>query len=290
QTGSCASPTDEVRANLKSDGSHDIEPYRAKDGDETVVLGYYGVPTLPGFGLAAIYTDHPFSLVIADSEDGEALACGDLLEPDAERFSEAGLAVVQLLPVGNSTLQGVATIERTPLQRENDVTPTRVRIVLSEGVTVGTNSALADGYDGYVQARRCEQPTERIRINLKSRSDHDIRPYKALPDVGGEPVTLAYHGAPGAPGFGLAAAYTGHDFALVITDTTTGAPLACGDILEPDEDDFTDAGLALVQLTPSGDSAVQGYALIERIGLQRENDVTPTRVRIVLFAPPITTS
>jgi hypothetical protein len=35
---------------------------------------------------------------------------------------------------------------------------------------------------------------------------------------------------------------------------------------------------------------VQGYALIERIGLQRENDVTPTRVRIVLFAPPITTS
>jgi hypothetical protein len=45
----------------------------------------------------------------------------------------------------------------------------------------------------------------------------------------------------------------------------------------------------LVQLLPIGDSGVQGYALIERIPLQRELDVTPTRVRILLFAPPVTT-
>jgi hypothetical protein len=45
----------------------------------------------------------------------------------------------------------------------------------------------------------------------------------------------------------------------------------------------------LVQLLPIGDSGVQGYALIERTGLQRELAVTPTRVRILLFAPPVTT-
>ncbi len=65
--------------------------------------------------------------------------------------------------------------------------------------------------------------------------------------------------------------------------------MACGDILEPDDDDFADAGLALVQLLPVGDTGVQGFALIERIPLQRELDVTPTRVRILLFAPPVTT-
>ena len=43
-----------------------------------------------------------------------------------------------------------------------------------------------------------------------------------------------------------------------------------------------------MQLLPVGDAGVQGYALIERIALQRELDVTPTRVRIVLFAPPVT--
>src|SRR5829696_9869861 len=46
------------------------------------------------------------------------------------------------------------------------------------------------------------------------------------------------------------------------------------------------AGLALVRLRPVGDSGVQGYALAERTQLQRELDITPTRVRVVIFAPP----
>jgi len=100
-------------------------------------------------------------------------------------------------------------------------------------------------------------------------------------------VTLAYYGAPRAPGFGLASAYTGRDFSLVITNDAD-EQVACGDILEPEEEKFTEAGLALVQLQPDGESGVQGYALIERTELQRELDVTPTRVRIVLFAPPAT--
>ena len=74
---------------------------------------------------------------------------------------------------------------------------------------------------------------------------------------------------PGRPGFGLAAAHTDQPFSLVITDTESGGPVACGNILRPDDDDFADAGLALVQLLPVGDAGVQGFALIERIALQR---------------------
>lgn len=44
--------------------------------------------------------------------------------------------------------------------------------------------------------------------------------------------------------------------------------------------------MALVELLPVGDSGVSGYALVERVALQRELDVTPTRMRVLLFAPP----
>jgi hypothetical protein len=101
----------------------------------------------------------------------------------------------------------------------------------------------------------------------------------------GAPVTVAYAGAPGAPGFGLAAAYTDQDFSVAITDEG-GAPVAFGDILEPEEDRYVEAGLALVQADTGRRLRRPGYAVVERIGLQRELDVTPTRLRIVIFAPP----
>ena len=58
QSGTCAAPTDDLRVKLDGDGDHDIEPYLARTGtgDETVVLGYYGSPGVPGFGVGAIYT------------------------------------------------------------------------------------------------------------------------------------------------------------------------------------------------------------------------------------------
>jgi hypothetical protein len=157
QSGTCAAPTDDLRVKLESDGDHDVEPYVAKSGadDETVVLGFYGSPEAPGFGLAAIYSDQRFSLVITDTDSGDPVACGDILEPDADRFAEAGLAVVQLLPVGDSTVQGIAVIERTQLQRELDVTPTRVRILLSTGVDVSAPPQAVTGYNGYIQSGSC---------------------------------------------------------------------------------------------------------------------------------------
>jgi hypothetical protein len=286
QSGTCADPTDDVRVELDGLGDHDIEPYLAKTGtgDETAVLGYYGSPRAPGFGFPVIYTDQPFSLVVTGA-DNDMVACGDILQPDEARFAEAGLAVVQIQPADGSSVQGFALVDRGPLQRELDVTPTRVRILLSTGEGV-TGSEPVDGYDGYVQDGSCDSPGDRLQVSLESRDDHDVSPYLALPQDSDEPVAVAYYGAAPAPGFGLAAAYTNEQFSLVITNNQGSDPAGCGDILEPADAAFSEAGLALVQVLPVGDSGAQGFAVIERIALQRESDVTPTRVRVLLFAPP----
>ena len=152
QSGTCAQPSDDFVADLESeDDAYDVEPYVAVGDDgEPVTLGYYGAPGVPGFGLAAIYTDQQFSMVITDPGTDEAVACGDILRPDADEFGEAGLAVVQLLPVGSSDVEGVAAIQRTALQRELDITPTQVRIILSTD-PVSVPDEVAAGYEGYVQ-------------------------------------------------------------------------------------------------------------------------------------------
>lgn len=288
QSGTCAAPTDDVRVNLKSYGPHDVEPYLAKTAGtqgETVVLGYYGSPEAPGFGLSAIYTDQQFSLVIADIGSGDPVACGDILQPDAPRFGAVGVAVVQLLPVGDSVVEGVAVIQRTQLERELDVAPTRVRILLTSGVEVSTPPGAVVGYDGSIRSGSCAAPTDTVRVELQGAADPDITPYLAKPAASGEPITVAYYGAPGAPGFGLAAIYTDQPFSLVIADVDGGGAVACGDIVEPARAEFSRAGLALVRLLPVADPGVHGYALIERTPLERELDVTPTRVRILVFAP-----
>ena len=68
----------------------------------------------------------------------------------------------------------------------------------------------------------------------------------------------------------------------------SGEPAACGDILEPDAEEFEEAGLALVQVLPVGEAGVQGFAVMDRVEMQRELDVTPTVFRVLLFAPPAT--
>ena len=290
QSGTCQTPTEAMRVNLDSAKDRDVEPYFARDRQTgaPVFVGYYGAPEAAGFGLSAIYTDQRFSLVISDASTGHPLACGDILQPESDTYREAGLALVQLLPVEGSTVQGVAAIQRTRLQRELDITPTRVGIVLSEGLTAGAADLARAGYEAAVQSGSCQAPAERVRVQLRSREESDAKPYLGRSHGSGGPVTLAYYGAAGAPGFGLAAVYTGTGFSIVVTQTEAGAPLACGDILVPEDDSFTDAGLALVQLRPVRDSGLQGFALVERVVLQRELDVTPTRVRLILFAPPAT--
>jgi hypothetical protein len=286
QSGTCVEPTDDLRVELGGYGDHDIEPYLAKTGagDDTTVLGYYGSPRVWGFGFPVIYTDQPYSLVVTGA-DGP-VACGDILRPDEDRFGEAGLAVVQLLPVEGSNVQGFALVDRGPLQRELDVAPTRVRVLLSTSGEASAAEPVA-GYEGYIQDGACDSPGGTLRVQLRSLGDHDVVPYLARAAGSTETVTVAYYGAPPAPGFAAAAAYADEQFSLAIADTAVGDPLGCGDILEPADEFFAEAGLALVQILPEVDNGVQGFGVIERTALQRESDIVPTRVRVLLFAPPV---
>jgi hypothetical protein len=228
-------------------------------------------------------------MVITDPGTDGAVACGDLLQPEDDRFAESGVAVVQLLGVGSSNVQGIATLERAALQRELDVTPTRARIILSTEAVSAPDEAAA-GYEGYVQSGRCDAPTDDLRVELESEDgDADVAAFEAVAGESAAPVVVAYFGAPGAPGFGLAQAYTtDQDFSIALQDSESGDLAACGDILEPADDKYTEAGLALVQLDSADDSGVGGYALLDRVAMEREVDVTPTRVRVVLFAAPAT--
>ena len=98
-------------------------------------------------------------------------------------------------------------------------------------------------------------------------------------------MVIAYYGASGLPGRPLAAAYTDEGFSVVVTDGEGGDPVACGDILEP-ESTFYRSGDGDGQLEAVADSGPHGFAVVERVKLERELDVTPTRVRILIFAPP----
>ena len=241
----------------------------------------------PGFGVARIYTDQQFSLVITDTDSRRA---GGL-----RRHPRTGCR-----PVRRGRRGGGATaagrVERRPRasrpssgpgsQRELDITPTRARILLSDRHRSAVPDDVAEGFDGYIQGGRATRRPDDLRAELKSDGDHDVAPFarrvRRIGRTGHGRLLRRGRGARLRPGRrlhrpGLLAGHHRH---------RTATPVACGDILEPDDDEFAEAGLALVQLLPTGDDGVQGFALIDRRGMQRELDVTPTLVRIVLFAPP----
>ena len=289
QTGTCASPTDDVRVELDSESDHDVEPYLAKprDGGDPVTLGYYGSAAVPGFSVSTISSDIEFSLFVEDAESGDPVACGEVLVPTEQDFTEVGVAVVRLSPMEGSEVEGVAVLQRSQLERELDVTPARARILLTTDPQMAATEEPAEAYDGYVQAGTCESPSERLKVDLATDDDAaDVTPYLAEPSGSEDETTVAFYGSALMPGYALASTYTDQNFSLALTEADSDEPVACGDILEPDSGDWTDAGLQLVQLLPVGDGGVPGYAVLQRIGMQRELDVTPTRTTVVLFTPP----
>lgn len=140
----------------------------------------------------------------------------------------------------------------------------------------------APGFDGYIQSGTCANPTTNVRVNLESEEDHDVNPYLARAAEDGETVTIAYYGAPAVLGFAFATIFTDERFSLVIVDPATNDPVACGDLLQPVNDDFDQIGLAIARLNPVAGSNVQGFASVERQESERELDVISTRVRILL--------
>ena len=117
QSGTCAQPSDDFVVDLESeDSAYDVEPYVAvgEDGDP-VTLGYYGAAGVPGFGLAC---DLHRPAVLHGDRRRRHRRRGRLRRHPQARcrpFGEAGLAVVQLLPVGSSDVEGIAAIQRATL-------------------------------------------------------------------------------------------------------------------------------------------------------------------------------
>jgi hypothetical protein len=289
QSGTCEHPTDDLAVDFESDeDADDIEPYDAVGADGNAdTIGYYGAPEVPGFGIGLLYTDQPYSMVITGPDSDEPVACGDLLQPDDNDAEEAGVAVAQLLPVGSSDVKGLATLERAKLERELVVAPTRARVLLTtEAVGIPDETA---GYDAFVQAGTCADPDDEVLLDLDSDDgDLDVTPFEALPPDSDQPVTVAYYGAAPVPGFGLGAAYVDEEaFSVILTEPGSEDPVACGDVLEPSDEDHTQSGIALVALAPNADDGPSGYAVIDRKGMQRELDITPTLVRVLLFAEPL---
>ena len=283
QSGTCASPTDDVKVELESEADHDVEPYLAEpqEGGDPVTLGYYGSAELNGFSPATIHAGAEYSLVVEDAE-GSTVSCGDILQPAEEDFTDVGVAVVQLAAAEGSEVQGVAVLQRAQLERELDIAPARARVLLTDDPEMAAPEELADAYEGYVQAGTCESPSDNLKVDLAADEDDEVTPY--LAEDTDNP--LAYYGSALMPGYGLASTYTDLEFSLALTESGGDDPVACGDLLEPDSEDWTEAGLQLVQLRPAGDSGVAGYAVLQRIGMQRELDVTPTRTVVILFTPP----
>ena len=168
----------------------------ATDG-EPVTLGYYGAPGVPGFGVSAIYTDQQFSLVITDPDTDDAVACGDILRPDADQFGEAGVAVVQLLP-GRSSSASKGSRPSSGPRSSASWTSRRPGCGSSSPPTpVSAPAEAAAGYDGYVQGghvRFAGRAT--LRVELKSRGrPRRRRRSRPSPAETGDPVTVAYYGS-----------------------------------------------------------------------------------------------
>ena len=175
---------------------------RQRDGeDDTVVLGYYGVPVVPGFGFSAIYTDQAFSLVITGPRTAIRWRAATSSSRMPTRFAEAGVAVVQLLPVGDSDR---ARDGGRPAGASSSASSTSLRPAFASCCRRTARSP-------YRRRRRPGStatskaapvmPDRPAAHAAESQGDHDVRPYLASPDGPGEPVTLAYYGCARRPGF-----------------------------------------------------------------------------------------
>ena len=206
-------------------------------------------PASPASVSAAIYTDQEFSLVIADPDSDEAVACGDILQPDADEFEEAGRGRGAAAP---------GRVERGRRDRGHRAVHPRSASWTSRRPRCGSSSppnpisVPGDAAAGY----RGLRPGRAVRVARRTRSGSSSRARttttscrsRPSPPTAGEPVTVASYGVRrrtwlrtgrGLHRPGLLAGHRG---------CRAGEPAGCGDILEADAEEFTEAGLALVQI------------------------------------------
>ncbi len=139
------------------------------------------------------------------------------------------------------TLRGVQVM-KVQVSKRRSVMIFLVAVLVTLALTNTAVAQEAAGFDGYIQSGTCAAPEteDPVRIDLDDgRQDYAVEPYLAKIEGSDGTVTIAYYGAPLAPGFSVATIFVDEAvFSLVITDPTTGEPVACGDILEPDDENL----------------------------------------------------
>ncbi|MBX3069138.1 MAG: hypothetical protein KF883_01420 [Thermomicrobiales bacterium] len=168
-------------------------------------------------------------------------------------------------------------------------------VVLTIGVILpGSHAAAQDapapaGFNMVIQSGSCAEPTDDIRISPSHEGDaFAIYPYSALAEVdpgadADEGDVILFYGSRSLPGFGIVTLFGDLTYFIAITDES-GETVACGDIRQPAEGAFVNAGTILTLLAPVGPNGVNGVAIFERgqtaLDAQQQE---PPRVRVILL-------
>ena len=171
----------------------------------------------------------------------------------ADRFAEAGAAWCNSCRRRLHRARGggpAAGTARTGARRDSDAGPDRA---------VADTTSLrpprgADAYDGYIHGGTCARRATGCTCPARDTGDHTSGRTSPAPRAG-EPVTRRRRRGPRA-GFRVRGGARRSDLLGRPHRGGSGDAVACGDILAPDPDGLTDAGVALVHLQPIGDRGV----------------------------------
>ncbi len=290
QSGTCAAPSDELTIDLEgAEDAPDVEPYVAVGADgKQVTLGQYGATEAPRLQCRGDL----FQPAVLDGDHGSrqrqpsraATSCSPMPtssgRPAWQSCSscQSGRAASKgSRPSSGPASSGSWTSLRPELGSSSPprTSPCRRKRPPATRATCRAGRAR--------RRRTTSGPSRTARTTTTCRPSRPGPPRRPTPSrspTTDRPASPASAWVPPTPS--RASRWSSLD-----PDRTSQSRAATS--CEPDDDKFTEAGLALVQLMPTGgDAGVQGYAVIDRVTMQRELDVTPTLIRIVLFAAPAT--
>jgi hypothetical protein len=164
-----------------------------------------------------------------------------------------------------------------------------IGVILPGSHAAAQDASAPAGFNMFIQSGSCADPTDDIRITPSQEGDaFAIYPYSALAEVdpgadADEGEVILFYGSRSLPGFGIVTLFGDLTYFIAITDESSET-VACGDIRQPAEGGFVNAGTILTQLAPVGPNGVNGVAVFERgqtaLDAQQQE---PPRVRVILL-------
>ena len=147
RSGSCAKPAGNIHLDI-SRGTDQFAFLRYTAPPENGVtdtgpVTYFGIRTVPGFGVLTLLSGEPYAVVITADSTDTIVACGDIHRPTQSAFQDSGVVLVRLDPVGNSTARGVAILRSASLSATQG--ETLAEVILTVGTAAGGAATPAAG-------------------------------------------------------------------------------------------------------------------------------------------------